>query len=354
MKKIARIAITIMVVFAFPLYVFTSQVKAAVLTNAYVSMDDSRPSNAATTYTFNFQGVTASNIKCMKIQFSDSVVAGSKPTGMTLGGSLDVASSTYLSAMTGWTGITVTDATGLFTITDATGAVPGNGNIVFNANITNASTVAVAYYARFNSYDNVDCASTPRDSAVVSYIYTDGVTVTATVDPTLTFSVAGITSGVSINGTNTNVISTATTVPFGIITTAGNKIGGNELTVATNAANGFTVFTKNTQLLTSGPNTILAHTGTNATPTTFPAAGVTEAFGYTTEDATLSGGTPARFTTGPTYAGFTTSFGTNEVFYSATPISSTAVEVGLQLSIVGTTKAGTYTTIVEYSAVPIY
>jgi len=352
MKKIARIAITIMVVFAFPLYVFTSQVRAATLTNASVTLDDSRPSNAGTIYTFSFQGVTAANVKCIKVQFSDAVVAGSKPTGMTLG-AVTVSSSTYIAGMTGWTP-TITDASGLMTFTNVTGASASNGNIVFSNTITNGSTGSVAYYARFNSYDNTDCATTPRDNAVVSFIYTDGVTVTATVDPTLTFTVAAVTSGGTVNSATTNVTSTISpsTVPFGTITTSANKIAAHTLTVATNAANGYTVFVRNTQLLTSGSNTILAHTGTNAAPSVFPSAGVTEAFGYTTESVALSG-TAGRFSSNK-WAGYATTFGTNEVMYSATPINSTAVKVGYQLSIVGTTKAGTYTTVVEYSAVPIY
>jgi len=350
MKKIARIAITILVVFAFPLYVFTAQTRAATLTNASVSMTDSRPSQAGVSYTFTFSGVTSANVKCVKIQFSDSVVAGSKPTGMTLGAI--TVSGTY--GASAWTP-SITDATGLATFTDVTGATAANGTVILSAAITNGSTKEVPYYARFNSYGNVDCATTPRDDSVVSFIYTDGVTVTATVDPTLTFTVAGLGNGVGVNGATTNVISTATTVPFGTITTSTNKIGGNTLTVATNAANGFTVFTRNTQLLTSGASTILAHIGSNASPSAFPAAGVTEAFGYTTDDTTLSGGTPARFTTpGNYWAGFGTTFTGNEVFYSGTPISSTAVKVGMQLSIVGTTKAGSYTTVVEYSAVPVY
>ena len=357
MKKIAQIAITIMLVFAFPLYVFVSKIDAATLTSASVSLSDSRPSQATVTYTFNFSGVTASNVKCVKIQFSDAATAGSKPTGMTLGGALDVSSSTYLAGLTGWTGITVTDASGLFTITDVTGGVPGSGNIVMTAHITNGSVASTTYYARFNSYDNVDCASTPRDDITLAFIYTDGVTVSATVDPTLTFSLGNVGSSQTVNSATTNVAtSSATAVTFGSVTASTNKIAAHDLVVSTNAITGYTVYVKYTAALTSGGNTITDHTGTNAAPTAFPSPG-TEAFGYTTEDGTLGTGTAGRFTAtgGNKWAAYTTAFTTsNEVAYSATAVASETTRVGYQVGVSATTEPGTYTTTVVYSAVPKY
>jgi len=350
MKKIARIAITIMVVFAFPLYVFLPQARAATLTSASVSLTDSRPSQAGVQYTFSFSGVTSANVKCVQIQFSDAVIGGSKPTGMTLGAI--TVSGTY--GASAWTPA-ITDATGLAKFTDVTGVTATNGTVILSAAITNGSTKEVAYFARFNSYGNTDCATTPRDDAVVAFIYTDGVTVTATVDPSLTFTVTGIGSGVSVNGATTNVVSTATTVPFGVVTTGSNKIGGNILTLGTNAGGGATVFTRNTQVMTApGPFTIAAHAGTNGSPTTFPTANTTEAFGYTTDDTlSVTGDGATRFQSNK-WAGFGLTFPGNEVYYSGGPLASTAQNVLMQISINAATEAGTYTTVVEYSAVPIY
>jgi hypothetical protein len=356
MKKIAQIAISILLVLATPLYVFLGKVNAATLTSASVSLSDSRPSQTTVTYTFNFAGVTASNIKCIKIQFSDTATAGSKPSGMTLNGSLNVSSSTYLAGLTSWTPV-VTDATGLFTSTHATGGVPGTGDIVMTAHITNGSTASTTYYARFNSYDNVDCATTPRDDVTLAFIYTDGVVVNATVDPTLTFSLGNVGSGQSVNSATTNVAtSSATAVTFGSVTASTNRIAAHDLVVSTNAVTGYTVYTKYTAILTSGGNTITDHTGTNAAPTAFPSPG-TEAFGYTTADSTLGTGTAARFTTsgGNKWAAYTTAFTTsNEVAYSATAVSSETTRVGYQVGVSATTEPGTYTTTVVYSAVPKY
>lgn len=351
MKKIARIAITIMVVFAFPLYVFTSKVTAATLTNGSLSMTDSRPSNASTSYTISFQGVTATTIKCIKIKFSDAVTAGSKPTGMTITAAA-LATSTMVTQSNWAAGLTANNTTGVIDITYATGQSGTNGNLEISG-ITNGSTKEVPYYVQFSTFNNIDCVSSPVDTGLTAFIYTDGVTVTATVDPSISFVVTGIPDATGVNGATTNVTSTATTVPFGIVTTSTNKIGGNILTISTNAGNGFTVFTRNTQLMTSGGFTIAAHADPNSAPTTFPTANTTEAFGYTTTDATLGTGTAGRFISNK-WAGFATTFTGNEVFYNGGPITSTAVSVGMQIAINGTTEAGTYTTVVEYSAVPIY
>ncbi len=352
MKKIARIAITIMVVFAFPLYVFTSKVTAATLTNGSMSMTDSRPSNASTSYTISFQGVTATTIKCINVKFSDAVTAGSKPTGMTITGVTLDAASTYVAAPGSWTAVP-NNTTGVVAITYATGQNGSNGTVIING-ITNGSTKEVPYYVQFSTFNNIDCTSSPVDTGLTAFIYTDGVTVTATIDPSISFVVTGIPDTTGVNGSTTNVVSTATTVPFGTVTTSTNKIGGNILTISTNAANGFTVFTRNTQLMTApGPSTIAAHVDPNSAPATFPAANSTEAFGYTTTDATLGTGTPGRFTGGK-WAGFATTFTGNEVFYNGGPVTTNAVSVGMQIAINGLTKAGSYTTVVEYSAVPIY
>src|SRR5207302_6204654 len=139
-------------------------------------------------------------------------------------------------------------------------------------------------------------ATSPVDSVVGAYIFTNGQAVSLTVDPILSFTVAGTASATACNSATSNVVTTATTIPLGTPTTAANKIAVQNLTVSTNGAGGYTVYTRYTAKPTSGANVIADWTGTNAAPTSFPAAG-TEAFGYTSNDATLGTGTAARFTT---------------------------------------------------------
>jgi hypothetical protein len=237
--------------------------------------------------------------------------------------------------------------------TNATPVAPQSGSqtIVFGA-VTNGSVANTSYFAVIKTYTTNSCA-TPSDTVTVQFVYTDGQQVSATVDPTLTFALAGVTSGGTVNGATTNVTATTTTIPFGTITSATNKIAAQDLTVTTNAGNGYTVFARYTGALTSGGFTISDLSGaTNAAPTAFSAAG-TEAFGYTTNDATLGTGTADRFTNPANrWAAFTTS--NAEVAFNATGATSQTTRVGLQTGVASTTEPGTYSTTVIYTATPIY
>lgn len=300
-------------------------------------------------------GITLSTIKCIQLVFSTAATGGTiPPTGMTTTSAVySAGSSDYVPDVQTWTA----NATGNGTvkITNATGEIPGSataGTVVLTG-ITNGSTVDTGYFVQFSTYNNVDCATTPVDSGVGTFIFTTGQDVSVTVDPSLSFAIALVGSGQTVNGATTTVASTTSTVPFGTVTSSANSIAAHDLTVTTNAGSGYTVYTRYTQAPTSGVNSIDDWTGTNTTPTTFSAAG-TEAFGYTTNDATLGTGTAARFTSGgPKWAKFTTS--NLEIAYSAAGVTSETTRVGYEVGISGTTPAGTYNnSTVIYTATPAY
>lgn len=92
----------------------------------------------------------------------------------------------------------------------------------------------------------------------------------------------------------------------------------HDLTVSVNAYGGYTVHVREgTELIDHRGNAFDDVSGSNAAPAAFPGPAV-EAFGYTTDDATLGTGTADRFTSGgPKWAGLTT---TNaEVAYNSGP-----------------------------------
>jgi hypothetical protein len=221
------------------------------------------------------------------------------------------------------------------------------------AGITNSSVQDTNYFLRINTYDNIDCASTPRDNAAVQFINTNGSTLSLTVDNTLTFTVNSVSGGSACNGSTSTQASTATTIPFGVVTAATNQIVCQDLTASTNSTNGYTLFARYTAKPTNPlSQTIADWTGTNAAPTTFSAAG-TEAYGYTTDDATLGTGTANRFTSGgPKYAAMTTS--NNEVAYEAAGVTSTTYRIGHEVGISLTTFPGTYTTTIIYTCTPVF
>ncbi len=191
------------------------------------------------------------------------------------------------------------------------------------------------------------------DSGLTKVAIIAGVTVTATVAESLSFSISNVASSESVNGATTNVATVSgDAVTFGTIAVGANKIAAHDLVVGTNATGGYTVTVKyTTKLQISGGNDIDDLTAANDDPAVFPAS--TEGFGYTTEDSTLGTGTAARFTdVGNEWAKYTTS--PLEVAYSSGPVSSETTRVGYQAGIEADTPAGDHSTVIIYVATPIF
>lgn len=346
------IVVTVLSLLIFQLPIVKTDVEA--LTTGSASLSDSTPNTATVTYTLTFSGVTLSLIRCIKVQFSDAVTGGSKPSGMNITSLALSASSNYVPTPASWTPSN-NNTSGVSSITFATGATPASASArtVILTTITNGSTAGTAYFVQFSTYNNTDCVTGPIDNGVVAYTYTAGQTVTASVDPTLTFTIAGVASAQTVNGATANITTTTTTIPFGTLSTGTNRIGAQDLTVSTNAGGGYTVTTRYTGTLANGSGgTVVDWTGSNASPTTFSAAG-TSAFGYTTNDAALGTGTANRFTSsgGNKWAAFTTS--PLEVAYNSGSVSETT-RVGYQAGISTLTPAGSYTTTIIFTVTPIY
>lgn len=346
-KLLVLVMLVSVAIVAFP----RIKIDAATWTSASVTLSDSRISNASTSYAFLMSNVSATAIVCVTVKFNPTAdgVGTTLPTGMVVSGAgVNTGASNLIAVHTGYS---VSVSNNVVTYKHAsTGQSPSaSARTLTLTGITNGSTAGTAYFAIVNTYGNTDCATTPIDTVTIAYIFTNGQTVTGTVDPTLTFSIAGVASGQSVNGATTNITTTSTTVPFGVLSTSTNRIGAHDLSIGTNANGGYTVTTMYTGQFTNGTANITNHTGTNASPTSFSAAG-TESFGYTTADTTLGTGTAGRFTSN-TWAAFSTS--PVEVAYNGTAVSQT-IRTGYQVGIAATTPAGSYTTTVVYTATPVY
>ncbi len=337
-----------------PLSPFFSGVHAASLTGSKVSLSDSRPSGTTVSYDIEFDNVTTSAIKCIKVEFDTQADGGGgKPTGLDITSAALSGSSDYIPTPASWS-VSNNNTTGISSITFASGETPAGAsdrNVILTA-ITNGATAETGYYAIFSTYNNTDCTSSGVDTGIGTYIYVTGQAVTLTVDPTIAFNVAAVAGSQSVNSATTTVGTTDGTIPFGTVTTGALSIAAHDATVTTNAGSGYTVYIRYTAKPTSGANDIDDHTGTNAAPTSMSAG--TEAFGYTTNDAVLGTGTAARFTDSPPeWAAFTTS--NAEVAYSAAAVSSQTTRIGYAVGISGTTPAGTYgTSTVILTATPAY
>jgi len=331
-----------------------SHVSAASLTGSKVAISDSRPSIASTSYDIEFDNVTTSAIKCIKVEFDTAADGtGGKPSGLDITSAALSGTSDFIPTPASWS-VSNNNTTGISSITFATGETPAGAtdrNVILTT-ITNGSVAETGYYVIFNTYNNVDCASSGVDSGIGTFIYATGQSVSLTVDPTIAFNVQAVASAQSVNSATTTVTSTDGTIPFGTVTSGALGIAAHDATVTTNAGSGYTVYIRYTAKPTSGANDIDDHTGTNASPTTLAAG--TEAFAYTTNDAVLGTGTAARFTTAPPkWAAFTTS--NAEVAYSAAAVSSETTRIGYAVGVSGTTPAGTYgTSTVILTATPAY
>lgn len=92
------------------------------------------------------------------------------------------------------------------------------------------------------------------DSQDTVLVITDAVTVSATLDEVLTLTVAAVVSGSCTTTGGTTITSTATTIPYGTITTETFYDICQQLTVATNAGGGYTVSVYTVAGLDSGAN----------------------------------------------------------------------------------------------------
>jgi hypothetical protein len=339
---------------------------AGTLTSSSVSLSDPRPdaTAASVNYTFTGSSVDASaHILCVKVIWSTTPTGTQAPTGFSgASGSVSAASSTLVnSSATNWSlaksdGTSSAGQNNIYQYTNsATGIVPSTTTAAtfVLGSITNSTTPDVNYYFSLRTYGNTDCATSPIDNAQPLFINTSGSTLSLTVDPTLSFSVNTIASSTSCDGTTTTSASTATTIPFGTVTSASNAVVCQDLQAATNASNGYTIYLRYTGKPSNGPNTIADQAGTNAAPTAFSAAGV-EAYGYTTSDTALGTGTANRFDPSGTqeWAAATTS--NAEIGYKAGAVTNTHYTIGHQVGISTITHPGTYTTTIIYTCTPIY
>ena len=309
----------------------------AVPTSVSLSLGDARV-NETSTYTLDMSTVdTTTSLQCIEVDINTSADGtGSVPAGLaTTSSSFDGSS---LITPASWTVDNTTN--GKLRITNTTGETPSAaGNVVWGA-VTNGSSAEVTYYGIISTYTNDDCTGL-NESVVVTLTYTNGQLVEVTVDPSLTFDVAGVSSGDATGDDTTTVASTDGNVPFGSVTTGTNGVAGHDLSVATNASGGFDVFVRHTGALlnqSDGTSTITDHDGTNAAPTVLDGG---EEFGYHTS------GMP-QFAAGE-YAGFTSS---NQVVMNESSASTSRMTY--QVGIDGNTEAGTYQTTLIYTVTPTF
>lgn len=211
----------------------------------------------------------------------------------------------------------------------------------------------------------------------------EGVLVTATVDETLSFTIAGLAGGTRCNMLST-VTTTATSVPWGVVNSsysAGRNNAAQQITITTNAASGYNVYAEeNDQMGKDGavctgaaPSAGEYTFGTsscirdyfNATTSHMVATdwgtspGSSYGFGYALEN---QNNTDARFvySSGGSFMAkqfadqeaSEDKYGTNaDLMYNTGPVSGSSVYVCYRINLIGTQPAGYYFNSLKYTAV---
>lgn len=132
-----------------------------------------------------------------------------------------------------------------------------------------------------------DAADVTLDNSTVSIGTVESVTVRATIDPTLTFTITGVTSGAVNTGNstgcgqtenvNSGISATATEVGLGVLSVAPavdiqiRNIAAQLLTVTTNGANGYSITATSSGHLRSPSTGFFLND--SLSPATFPASG---------------------------------------------------------------------------------
>ena len=199
-----------------------------------------------------------------------------------------------------------------------------------------------------------------------------GVDISATIDESLTVTINGRTAAQCADngGSPTKADTTATSIPLGNSGGTPGSVSGNtfyagcqRVDVGTNAAGGYNVTVRQTQLLTSGGNTIAEGSCDSASCNDTTLGGWEDpnnnGFGYCADDQSgnaaadagiaaadqCDDGTPLYYTFFTAPAAPTTDF-----MFSSGPAASDQTNIAYHLSVPGDQAAGTYTNVMVYVA----
>ncbi|MEX0931670.1 MAG: hypothetical protein WDZ88_02885 [Candidatus Paceibacterota bacterium] len=367
-KYLALIVLAGLLLWSVGLPAWVNSAQAASLTNVSDTITDSDPS-APANHTIQFtapNGVSAgedititfpAGFDLSLIDFEDfdleddgvDVTLAALSSGTSWG--VDVTGQ----VITLTNGSNVVASSSVITIEIGTHATEGATGA---SQITNNSS-AGTYVISITSADGLDQADTR--------IYLiDDVVVTASVNTTFTFTIDGVASGASVNGsaTTTADTTTATSLPFGTVEALTSKTLAQDLTVVTNARNGFVVTVQQDKNLQSATGADIdgfidgAYTDSPASwaqPTA--TLGQEDTYGHwglTSEDSDLNSD---EFGSDLWVAASTTP---RQVFHHSSSTNGAAADsgttrVGYQVEISALQEAGTdYTNTLTYIATPTF
>lgn len=320
------------------------------LTSAKVTISDSHAGQASVGHTFDFTTATTGTIATVVFQYCNAASGACvTPTGLvTTGGSQ--GSLTGLGASTS---DFTTNGTITLTVTSPASVSNGTSITVPFTGITNPTTADTTFFVRITTQASGPTAIDTNTTAF-AILTSTSIAVTASIDPTLTFTVAGVDSGGTVNSSSLTITTTASTIPFGTLTAATPAIGAQDVTVVTNALNGYIVSAKAAAdpPLTDVNNNIDKFSASYSSPATWSSPGGTTAsvntgfFGYTTEDTNVSGFSGNKWAAVDTTA--------RTLVSSSTGVTTRTKRIGWQTEVNTLQPSGSYSGTVILVATPTY
>lgn len=353
-KLFAIILVTVLVVTPLLGHLLAPKVYAGTFSPRKLTISDSRSSATGVTYDFAFTTSVTTSIKQINIKFCQE--AGLFADTCNAPSGFSVSSASRGSDNIAGSGRTDTQpAANNWQTVITTPSSQSTQAVTFSlTGVTNPSTTNTSFFARVITYS--DTGSTTIDEGTVAFatLTSTSLAVTATVLENFTFTVAGVSSGGTVNGATTNITTAAATIPFGTLSPGTPKIGAHDVTVSTNAGSGYIVSTRtltNASMISSS-NDIDPFTGTYASPATWSAPAGSTAnsntgfWGYTTEDTDHSGFQSNK------WAGTETTART--IVTNTTGVTSQTTRIGWQAEVNSIQPAGNYSATEVLVATPTY
>jgi hypothetical protein len=288
--------------------------------------------SASTTYSFTFTVPQSTVIKSASFTACTTASDTCTPApGFSASTSTLTAQPTNLGDAAGWTVNTLTANSLRLSKTGNVAAPTGSQTVGFSG-VTNPSATNSTFFLRISTFSD-DAYTTPIDAGVVASSTAGQITVTASVDETLTFTLA------------------TATVALGTLSTSATGTGTSSITVATNAASGYSVAYSG-DTLSSGSNEI------TAIATAADSATDTKQFGInlmnnTTPDvgADKTGAGSGTPSTGYEVADhFQFKVAGDTIATASAPTNSNVFTTSYIANINGSTAAGAYSTDITYTA----
>lgn len=217
--------------------------EAASITNASDTLSNSGPS-LASNHTIAFR---LPNGMATSSNFTITFATPFDTSAVTLS-DVDLSVNTVDKTLAGASGAGTWGVTGLgtdaitFTTPTDGGAASSSDMVIKIGSNASGGTMRIVNPSATTSYA-IDIAGTMQDTGQVRVAIVDQVTVSASVDTSLTFTVSGVNSSSTVNGSATTTIatSTPTTLPFGTLPIGVSRTLAHDLAVTTNASAGYTV-----------------------------------------------------------------------------------------------------------------